>query len=194
PAIAAQDSFWEKEGPYTGAVSPIMLLEFGTEYCIVGHSDRRKYMGETDEMIAKKAQSLQAEGIKPVICVGETAAERKKGDALKVVRAQLRAAISKVKTDSKTPIIIAYEPVWAIGTGKPCSTQIAQEMHEAIRTVLQKKFNSAADDIQVIYGGSVEPRNILDYMTTTGIDGALVGGASLDPRNFGLLCRAAVPA
>jgi len=194
PALAAQDCFWEAEGAYTGEISPAMLAEFGAAVCLVGHSERRHHLGETDEMVAKKAAALQKAGISPVICVGETAAQRKKGEANKVVRAQVATAISELKGDGKAPCIIAYEPVWAIGSGKPCSPQETKEMHELIRGVLAKKFGHLADDIRIIYGGSVDIRNISEYMTTTGVDGALVGGASLDPRNFGLICRAAVPA
>jgi triosephosphate isomerase len=194
PALAAQDSFWEQEGAFTGAVSPSMLNEFGVAYCLVGHSERRTHLGETDAMVAKKAQALQKAGIAPVICVGETALQRKKGEANKIVRAQVQAAIAEIKGDGRAPCAIAYEPVWAIGTGKACLPQDAKDMHALIRGVLQKKFGALADEIHIIYGGSVDTRNVSEYMTTTGVDGALVGGASLDPRNFGLICRAAVPA
>jgi triosephosphate isomerase len=194
PALAAQDCFWAEEGAYTGEVSPSMLLEFGTEYCLVGHSERRTHLGETDEMVAKKAQALQKSGIMPVVCVGETEVQRRRGEAAKVVRAQVQAAIAGLKGDGRAPAVFAYEPVWAIGSGKPCSAQDAKEMHEAMRGVLRKKFGAQADEIRILYGGSVDARNVSEYVTTTGVDGALVGGASLDPRNFGLLCRAALPA
>lgn len=194
PALAAQDAFWQEEGAFTGEVSPAMLAEFGTVYCLVGHSERRAYLAETDEMVAKKAQALQKAGISPVICVGENESQRKKGEALKVVRGQVQAAVASLKGDGRAPCIIAYEPLWAIGTGKACSVQDAKEMHEAIRGVLKKKFGSSAESIRIIYGGSVDTRNIGEYLTSTGIDGVLVGGASLDPRNFGLLCRASIPA
>jgi triosephosphate isomerase len=194
PALSAQDCFWSEEGAFTGEISPGMLKEFGTEYCIVGHSERRINVGETDEMVAKKAFELQKAGIMPVICVGETALQRKKGEAMKVVKAQVAAAIADIKGDGRAPAVIAYEPIWAIGSGKPCSAQEAKEMHAAIRNILQKKFGKVSEEIRIIYGGSVDTRNIAEYMTTTGIDGALVGSASLDPRNFGLICRAAIPA
>ncbi len=194
PALAAQNVFWAEEGAFTGEISPSMLKEFGTEYCLVGHSERRAHLGETDEMVQKKAAALQKAGIIPVICVGETEAQRKRGEANKVVRAQVQAAITDLKMDGKVPVAIAYEPVWAIGSGKPCTAQEAKQMHEVIRVVLQKKLGAGADEIRIIYGGSVDLRNVSEYVTTTGIDGCLVGGASLDPRNFGLLCRAANPA
>ncbi len=193
PALAAQDCFWSDEGAFTGEIAPSMLKEFGTEYCLVGHSERRLYLGETDEMVGKKAAALQKAGIMPVICVGENESQRKRGEAAKVVRAQIAAAIAGIKGDGRAPAAVAYEPVWAIGTGRPCSPQDAKEMHEALRAVLRKKFGKTAEEIRIIYGGSVDARNVAEYVTTTGIDGCLVGGASLDPRNFGLLCRAANP-
>jgi triosephosphate isomerase len=194
PALGAQDVFWADEGAYTGEISPSMLREFGTEYCLLGHSERRMHLGETDDMIAKKANALQKAGIMPVICVGESDAQRKKGEHMKFVKAQVQAAIAGIKGDGKAPAVIAYEPIWAIGSGKPCSAVEAKEMHDAIRTVLKKKFGALSDEIRILYGGSVDVRNVAEYVSTTGIDGALVGGASLDPRAFGLLCRASLPA
>ena len=191
PALAAQDCFWHDEGAFTGEISPSMLKEFATEYCLIGHSERRMHLGETDEMIGKKAAAAQKAGIVPVICVGENESHRKRGEAKKVVRAQVAAAIRGILCDGRASAVIAYEPVWAIGTGRPCSPRDAQEMHETIRSVLLKKFGAEASHIRIIYGGSVDPRNVVEYITTTGIDGCLVGGASLDPRNFALLCRAA---
>ena len=193
PALAAQDVFWSEEGAFTGEVSPGMLKEFGTEYCLVGHSERRSYLGETDDMVAKKIIALQKAGITPIICVGETDAQRKKGEALKVIRAQVQSAIAAIKLDGKTVPVFAYEPIWAIGSGKPCSAQDARDMHTAIRAVVTKKFGKEGEEIRVVYGGSVDIRNVAEFVTTTGIDGCLVGGASLDPRAFGLLCRAANP-
>jgi triosephosphate isomerase len=195
PALAGQDAFWANEGAYTGGISPTMLAEFGVQYCLVGHSERRRYLGETDEMVAKKACALQAAGISPVICVGEDEAQFKKGETAKVLRAQVSAAIANLKADGKAPMVIAYEPIWSIGTGKACPAQKAKEAHEVIRSVIQKKFSaSAAEHTRVIYGGSVDARNISEYVTTTGVNGVLVGGASLDPRAFALLCRTANPA
>ncbi len=195
PALAAQDAFWASDGAYTGEISPAMLLEFGVQYCLVGHSERRIHLGETDEMVAKKAAALQAAGIAPIICVGENEAQSKKGEMAKVLKAQVAAAITNLKPDGKSSMIFAYEPVWAIGTGKACPPQMAKEAHEAIRSAIQKKFNSnVAEHTRVIYGGSVDANNINEYVTTTGVNGALVGGASLDPRAFALLCRTANPA
>lgn len=195
PSLAAQDAFWEKEGAYTGEVSAAMLTEFGVQMCLVGHSERRKYLGETDGMVASKAAALQKAGIVPVICVGESDLERKKNQTKSVVRAQVMKAIKDIKPDGRAPAVIAYEPVWAIGSGKACNPVQAKEIHDFIRDLLIKGWGEKyRDDITIIYGGSVNERNIYEYMTTTGIDGALVGGASLDPRQFALLCRTAVPA
>ena len=197
PLIGAQNAFWSNEGPFTGETSPEMLKELNSAFCLVGHSERRIHLGETDEMVAKKAAALQKAGIQPVICVGENAIQRKAGSALKVVRAQLTAALKDVKVDGQAPPIIAYEPVWAISTNKgaaACSTRDAQHMHESIRELLVKKYGKGANEIRIIYGGSVDLHNVADYLSTSHIDGALVGGASLDPRTFALLCRAAVPA
>jgi len=194
PTLGAQNAFWVDEGAYTGEISPSMLQEFGIAFCLVGHSERRQFLGETDEMVAKKAVALQKVGIQPVICVGETEAQRKHGETAKVLRAQLAPIIAAIKPDHKAPPIFAYEPVWAIGTGKACPAQEALGMHELIRDLLVKKMGTAAEAIRIIYGGSVDVRNIGEYLSTTHVDGALVGHASLDPRAFGLLCRAAMPA
>lgn len=193
PLLGAQNAFWADEGPFTGETSPSMLKEFGLDFCLVGHSERRMHLGETDEMVNKKAIALQKAGIHPIICVGETDAQRKKGETLKVVRAQVTAAIAGLKYGGSNDLVIAYEPVWAIGTGKACTPQDAKDVHEAIREILNKKFGKS-NEIHILYGGSVDQRNVAEYLSTTHIDGVLVGSASLDPRAFGMLCRAAVPA
>lgn len=194
PVLGAQNAFWSEEGPFTGETSPGMLKEFGITFCLVGHSERRIHLGETDEMVAKKAAALQKNGISPVICVGETDLQHKKGEAMKVVKKQLAAALENLGGDGAAPPVIAYEPIWAIGTGKPCTSQEAHDVHEAIREVLVKRFGKKGEAIRILYGGSVDVRNVAEYLSTTNIDGVLVGGASLDPRAFGLLCRAAAPA
>lgn len=193
PLLGAQNVFWHEEGPFTGETAPSMLKELGVQFCFVGHSERRTHLAETDEMVAKKSAALQSVGITPVICVGETQAQRKKGETLKVVRAQLAAAIASLAVDG-AGLMVAYEPVWAIGTSKSCAPQDAREVHEALRAVLIKKFGDKGRDIPLLYGGSVDVRTIADYLSTTDIDGILVGGGSLDPRAFGLLCRTAMPA
>lgn len=192
PILGGQNVFWEAEGAFTGEVSASMLSEVGVSFCLVGHSERRIHLGETDDMVAKKAAALQKAGIRPVICVGETSAQRKKGETGKVVKAQILAAFADLDMSSSVEPIIAYEPVWAIGTSKPCSPQDAREVHTMIREALFKKHGKAAQDLAILYGGSVDARNVSEYMSTTGIDGVLVGSASLDPRAFGLLCRSAI--
>lgn len=192
PWLGGQNVFWEDEGAYTGEVSPGMLKEFGLAFCLVGHSERRTHLGETDDMVAAKAAALQKAGIQPIICVGETAAQRKKGETIKIVRAQVAAAISKLKPDSSVKPGFAYEPLWAIGSGKACAPQDAHEVHTAIREVLFKKFGKSSEEMPILYGGSVDARNVAEYLSTTHIDGVLVGSASLDPRSFGLLCRSAI--
>ncbi|MBM3204805.1 triose-phosphate isomerase [Candidatus Uhrbacteria bacterium] len=185
PLLGAQNAFWGKEGAFTGETAPEMLQELGTSFCLVGHSERRIHLGETDQMVGKKVAALAAVGIKPVVCVGETKAQRDKKETLKVVKAQLTAALTT------SDLLVAYEPVWAVGSGKACSPEIAKQMHESIREILKKKFGARAEQIPILYGGSVDENNIHEYFSTTDIDGVLVGGASLDPRTFGLLCRAA---
>jgi triosephosphate isomerase len=192
PWLGGQDVFWEEEGAFTGEVGPSMLKEFGLAFCLVGHSERRTYLGETDDMVALKAAALQKVGIQPVICVGETGAQKKKGETLKVVKAQVVAALAKLKIDSETKPAFAYEPLWAIGSGKACSPQEAHEVHALIRELLFKKFGKASESMPILYGGSVDTRNVAEYLSTTHIDGVLVGSASLDPRSFGLLCRSAI--
>jgi triosephosphate isomerase len=168
-----------------------MLKEFTLAFCLVGHSERRIHLGETDEMVAAKAAALQKVGIQPIICVGESAAQRKKGETLKVVRAQVTAAIAKLKDGDVKPAF-AYEPLWAIGSGKGCAPQDAHDVHAAIREILFKKFGKTSEQMPILYGGSVDVRNVAEYLSTTHIDGVLVGSASLDPRAFGLLCRSAI--
>lgn len=195
PLLGAQNAFWADEGSFTGETSPSMLCEFTVGFCLVGHSERRIYLGETDDMTAKKVAALQKVNIQPIICIGETGAERKKGQAVKSVKAQLMAAIKGANASDAAMPVIAYEPIWAIGNGKPCSPQEARDMHKVIREALGKAWgDKTAQNIRILYGGSVDVRSVADYLSTTHIDGVLVGGASLDPRAFGLLCRAAAPA
>jgi triosephosphate isomerase len=196
PFLGAQNAFWSTEGAYTGETAPEMLTEFSCVFCLVGHSERRKYLNETDEMVAKKAVALQKAGISPVVCVGETAEERKKGTAKSSVKKQVTAALKRgVELGGKAPLTIAYEPVWAIGSGDACPPDETKIMHDVIRDVLAKKFTKkAAEETRILYGGSISKETVPEYMTTTGVDGVLVGGASLDPREFGLLCRAAATA
>ncbi len=194
PVLGAQNVSWMDDGAMTGEISTSMLTEVGASLCLVGHSERRMHLGETDDMIAKKVVTLQKANIQPIVCVGETESQRKKGkaEASKVVRTQVQAIIAAAAWGEKDLIpMFAYEPVWAIGSGKACPPQEAKDMHELIRETIAKKLGAPlAERVQIVYGGSVDPRNVADYLSTTSIDGVLVGSASLDPRVFGMLCRA----
>jgi triosephosphate isomerase len=184
-AVSAQDVHWEKEGPFTGEVSVRMLVEAGCTYTIIGHSERRQYFGETDETVEKKTHSAVAGGLNAIVCVGETLSERDAGHAIEVVRRQIRNGLGRLTEANLSHIIVAYEPVWAIGTGRTATPEIAVEMHAGIRQTFAEIYNAAAADaLRILYGGSVKPDNISALMKKEDIDGALVGGASLDPASF----------
>ena len=176
--VYAQNVHWEKEGAYTGEVSPAMLIELGVRGSIVGHSERRQYFGETDETTAKRAEAALAAGLGVIACVGETEQEREAGETEEVLRRQVSVL------PEHDGLVLAYEPVWAIGTGKTATPEIAQEAHALIKTVL---------DVPVLYGGSVKPENAAELVSQRDVDGALVGGASLDVDSFISICRAATP-
>ncbi len=182
--LCAQDVFWEKEGAYTGEVSPVMLKDVGCDYCIVGHSERRTYFCETDETVNKKVKALIEHEITPIVCVGERLEEREAGKVFEVVGRQIREGLAGVKIDAPNQLVIAYEPVWAIGTGKVATPQQAQEVHSFIRELLREMFGAMADSIRILYGGSVKPNNIASLIEQEDIDGALVGGASLSAPDF----------
>jgi len=180
--LAAQDVFWEKEGAYTGEVSPTMLKDIGCEYVIIGHSERRQYFGETDEIVAKKVKAAFTYGLKPILCIGERLEEREKGETFSVVKRQLFKALTDIeKIDT---LVIAYEPVWAIGTGKTALPAQAQEVHAYLRQLIAEKWGENANNIRILYGGSVKPENIKALMAEDDIDGVLVGGASLIADSF----------
>ncbi|HEY2383869.1 MAG TPA: triose-phosphate isomerase [Terriglobia bacterium] len=183
--ISAQDVHWEKEGAFTGEVSVRMLREVGCTYTIIGHSERRQYFGETDQTVQKKTLTAVAGGLKAIVCVGEVLAERDAGQAVDVVRRQVQNGLAGLTGPDLSNIIVAYEPVWAIGTGRTATPEIAAEMHAAIRKTYAEIYNeAAADALRILYGGSVKPDNISALMKKEDIDGALVGGASLDPASF----------
>jgi triosephosphate isomerase len=182
--LAAQDLFWEEEGPYTGEVSPTMLQELGVAYVIVGHSERRRHLGETDLMVGRKARAALRSDLRPVVCVGEQEAARESGRAHGVVRAQLLHAVEDLPRGDVPRLAIAYEPIWAIGTGKAATPSDAAEMHTLIRRELERLFGEPARRVRVLYGGSVTARNIDSFMARPEIDGALVGGASLKAEEF----------
>jgi triosephosphate isomerase (TIM) len=184
--IGAQNMFWEQSGAYTGEISPAMLTDLGVKYVILGHSERRQYFAETDEGVQKKIVAALTHGLTPIVAVGETLAEREAGKALDRVRSQVHGAIRGLGHDGVQKIVMAYEPVWAIGTGQNCQPMQADEVMQAIRAC-----DSGFRDVPVLYGGSVKPENMADYTAQPAIDGALVGGASLDPDSFAAIIRAA---
>ena len=189
-AISAQDVHWENMGAFTGEISVGMLQEIGCTYVIIGHSERRQYFSETDETVAKKTRAALAGGLKAIVCVGETLSERDAGHALEVVGRQVRNGLGGLTPTDLSHIIVAYEPVWAIGTGRTATPEIAAEMHAAIRKTFAEIHNeAAADALRILYGGSVKPENIAALMRKEDIDGALVGGASLDPDSFAAIVK-----
>lgn len=183
--VAAQNVSWEKEGAFTGDVSARMLCEAGCTHVIIGHSERRQYHGETDEQVNRKAIAAGVAGLKPIVCVGETLAEREAGKTQEVLQRQLTGALRGLTPQDFSRIILAYEPVWAIGTGRTATPEIAAESHLFLRHVAGKQFGvEASHQLRILYGGSVKPDNIQGLMAQEEIDGALVGGASLNPDSF----------
>ena len=183
--VGAQNAFYEDEGAFTGEVSVKMLEDLGVNYCIIGHSERRQYFGETDEIVNKKLKRLLAGPITPILCVGENLQQREKEEQYLVVRDQLIWALSGITPQQAAKIVIAYEPVWAIGTGKTATPQQAEDMCEFIRNAVEALYGEdVADQVVIQYGGSVKPANATDSMDMPNIDGALVGGASLNASDF----------
>jgi triosephosphate isomerase len=184
-ALGAQNLHWAVEGAFTGEISPGMLKAAGCTYAIIGHSERRQYFGETDEGVNRKAEAALKTGLKPVICIGETESEREAAATFSVLDKQVRLGLEGIPLRRPEDVVLAYEPVWAIGTGKSASKDQAQEAHAFIRAQLAKTFGSdMAAGIRILYGGSVKPDNAADLMAMPDIDGALVGGASLKPEIF----------
>ena len=184
--VAGQDVHWEKEGAFTGEVSAAMLKEAGAEFAIIGHSERRRMFGDTDEVVNRKTLAAIQGGLCPIVCVGETLEEREANRTLEVLDRQVKAGLDSLTGDQVAALVVAYEPVWAIGTGKNATPQQAGEAHAHIRNRIRQGFGgTAGDQCHVIYGGSVKPDNIHDLMLLPDVDGALVGGASLDVRSFG---------
>jgi len=182
--LAAQDLFWEDEGPYTGEVSGVMLQDTGVAYVLVAHSERRRFLEETDRIAGLKTKAALRCGLKPILCVGEDESERAAGRAESVVRAQVMLGLERVEAQEAARIQVAYEPVWAIGTGRAATAAQAAEMHSLIRHELKNLFRNAAAGVRVLYGGSVTPDNIDELMRSPGVDGVLVGGASLRAVEF----------
>lgn len=183
--VGAQNAFYEEEGAFTGEVSVKMLEDVGVDYCIIGHSERRQYFGETDETVNKKLKRLFKGPIIPILCVGENLQQREKEEQYLVVRDQLMGALSGIPQEDAAKLIIAYEPVWAIGTGKTATPEQAEDMCEFIRNAMEALYGEeTADQVVIQYGGSVKPANATDIMNMSNIDGALVGGASLNAEDF----------
>jgi triosephosphate isomerase (TIM) len=182
--LGAQDVFWEAQGAFTGEVSAPMLVDAGCRYVLVGHSERRQFFGDTDETVRKKTKASLGAGLHPVVCVGETLPERESGRTLDVVGRQVRGALAGLDAAEIGRLTVAYEPVWAIGTGKTASSAQAQEVHAAIRAILRELAPAAADGIRILYGGSVKPDNAAELLSQPDVDGALVGGASLKASDF----------
>jgi triosephosphate isomerase (TIM) len=182
--LAAQDCFWEEKGAFTGEVSPAQLVDVGCKYVIVGHSERRALMGELDAAVNLKARAALRAGLSPIICVGETLAERDAGETLGRVQAQLDAALAALADVELERVVIAYEPVWAIGTGRNATPAQAAEVHRFIRTRVAARAPALAPGLRILYGGSVKPDNIRALMAEADVDGGLVGGASLSAESF----------
>ena len=187
-AIGGQDVHWEKEGAFTGEISTSMLVEAGCRYVIIGHSERRQFFGETDETVAKKTKAALQAGLTPIVCVGETRANREAGQTQDVCKTQFTHGPGLLTPEEFSRILIAYEPVWAIGTGLTATPEMAADVHRCLRRCAAERFSAAhASALRILYGGSVKPDNIQGLMAQEDLDGALVGGASLDPKSFAAL-------
>ncbi|MGE0758605.1 MAG: triose-phosphate isomerase [Pirellulaceae bacterium] len=184
-ALGAQNMYHEKEGAFTGEVSAKMLLDCGCKYVILGHSERRHILGETDQAINRKVLAALAQGLVPIVCVGETLAEREAGRTQSVIHTQFDGSLAGLTPDQLTGIVIAYEPVWAIGTGRNATPQQAEEVHADLRRLIESRYNAhVASSVRIQYGGSVKPQNAAELLSQPNIDGALVGGASLTVGDF----------
>ncbi|MBE3577229.1 MAG: triose-phosphate isomerase [Limnochordales bacterium] len=191
-AVGAQDMFWEEAGAYTGEISPGMLVAAGCRYVIIGHSERRQYFGETDETVNRKVLAALRRGLRPIVCVGESLSQREAGTTEEVVKSQVKAALAGVRPEAACEIVIAYEPIWAIGTGRNATGVEANRVIGLIRRQIAELYPANPEvpaQLRIQYGGSVKPENIVEFMSQPEIDGGLVGGASLDPAGFATLCR-----
>ncbi len=188
--LSAQNIHWEDGGAYTGELSAPMIKDAGCSHVIIGHSERRQYFGETDETVNKKLKAAFSHGLLPIACIGETLEEREAGDTLAVIERQLKGGLDGIGADDAARIVIAYEPVWAIGTGKTATPDQAQDVHAFIRKALAGAYSEGlADGVRIQYGGSVKPANVKELMSQPDIDGALVGGAALTVENFAPIVR-----
>ena len=188
-SVAGQNMYWEDSGAYTGEVSPLMLKDIGCTHVIIGHSERRQFFNETDATVNKKVKAALKTGLTPIVCVGETLEERESGATMKIVERQIRDGLDGMSPQEMGKIVIAYEPVWAIGTGKTATPQQAEEVHHLIRSIIAQRAASVSQNIRILYGGSVKPDNVDELMAQPNIDGALVGGASLQADSFVRIVR-----
>lgn len=188
--LGAQDLHWEKEGAFTGEVSPVMLKDLGVKYVIIGHSERRQFFGETNESVNKKVKAAINQGIRPIVCVGETLEQHDQSLANKVVQDQLAEGLAGITEEQAADLVVAYEPIWAIGTGRNATPEEANDVIRHIRAILGSLFSpDLARELRIQYGGSVKPENIGLFMEEPDIDGALVGGASLDAESFARIVK-----
>ena len=191
--LGAQDMYWEDKGAFTGEVSGPMLKEPGCQFVIIGHSERRQYFGEQDQWTNKKVQAALRHGLRPLLCVGESLADREAGLTEAVVTRQIRDGLAGLQREQIDHVLIAYEPVWAIGTGRAATPEQAVAVHQTIRATIGKSWSGqTAQVVRILYGGSITPQNIAGFLTSPEIDGALVGGACLDPTSFATLCGIAL--
>jgi len=190
-AVAAQNMHWEAKGAFTGEVAPPVLFDMGVRFVIIGHSERRALFGETDALVARKVAAARRHGLAPILCVGESEAQRDAGQTCDVVVAQVRAALAEGTLESAGDLVVAYEPVWAIGTGRTPEPAEVEGAHAAIRAALTERFGAPGIEVRILYGGSVTPANVPVLLKAPEVDGALVGGASLDPGSFALIAAAA---
>ncbi|PKL52171.1 MAG: triose-phosphate isomerase [Nitrospira bacterium HGW-Nitrospira-1] len=179
--LAAQDIFWEEKGAYTGEISPRMLLEAGCRHVIIGHSERRQYFSEEDAIVNRKIKAAKKAGLGVIFCVGESLEEREAGKTFDVIKREIESGLAEIDPEN---LVVAYEPIWAIGTGKTATNEQAQEVHAYIRKILGNLYGNKAEDIRILYGGSVTPDNVDSLMACKDVNGALVGGASLKPESF----------
>ncbi len=189
--VGAQNIHWEESGAYTGEISAAMLKELGVEYVIIGHSERRQYFGETDETVNKRLKAALAAGLKPMVCIGEVLEEREGGKTESVLDTQIKGGFAGLSNADTQQVVIAYEPVWAIGTGKTATPEMAEETHKCIRDILTEMFDAAtAEAVRIQYGGSMKPGNAAELLAEADIDGGLIGGASLKAADFSEIVKA----
>ncbi len=193
--VAAQNLYWQPDGPFTGEVSAAMVKDAGAEYAIIGHSERRRLFGDTDDIVNRKTLAAIGVGLTPIVCLGETLEEREREETFAVIDRQIKGGLDNLSAPQVADLVLAYEPVWAIGTGRTATAAQAQEVHEHVRTRLRQWFGAeAADRCHVLYGGSVKPGNVRELIEQPDVDGALVGGASLEVNDFADMVMKSRPA